>query len=78
MLLIWKQLVPIFLPPPFKWRSQRIRTMRKNVLTETNFWIWFKIWYKALLRQGISEPIFYSGLVYKFKRIVESLILVIN
>ena len=25
---------------------------------------------KTLLRQGISEPIFYGDLVYKFKRIV--------
>ena len=25
---------------------------------------------KALLQQGISEPIFYGDLVYKFKRIV--------
>ena len=25
---------------------------------------------KTLLQQGISEPIFYGGLVYKFKRIV--------
>ena len=26
---------------------------------------------KTLLQQGISEPIFYGDLVYKFKRIVE-------
>ena len=27
-------------------------------------------WVKILLQQGISEPIFYGDLVYKFKRIV--------
>ena len=27
--------------------------------------------FKTLLQQGISEPIFYGDLVYKFKRIVE-------
>ena len=27
-------------------------------------------WVKTLLQQGISEPIFYGDLVYKFKRIV--------
>ena len=26
---------------------------------------------KTLLQQGISEPIFYGDLIYKFKRIVE-------
>ena len=30
----------------------------------------YKIGLKTLLQQGISEPIFYGGLVYKFKRIV--------
>ena len=29
-----------------------------------------KIGLKTLLQQSISEPIFYGGLVYKFKRIV--------
>ena len=27
-------------------------------------------WFKILLQQGISEPVFYGDLVYKFKRIV--------
>ena len=27
-------------------------------------------WVKILLQQGLSEPIFYGDLVYKFKRIV--------
>ena len=31
----------------------------------------FNIGLKTLLQQGISEPIFYGDLVYKFKRIVE-------
>ena len=26
----------------------------------------FNIWLKTLLQQGISEPIFYGDLVYKF------------
>ena len=30
----------------------------------------YKIGLKTLLQQGISEPIFYGDLVYKFKRIV--------
>ena len=30
----------------------------------------YNIWLKTLLQQGISEPIFYGDLVYKFKRIV--------
>ena len=30
----------------------------------------YNIGIKALLQQGISEPIFYINLVYKFKRIV--------
>ena len=30
----------------------------------------YNIGLKTLLQQGISEPIFYSDLVYKFKRIV--------
>ena len=38
----------------------------------------YNIGLKTLLQQGISEPIFYGDLVYKFKRIVENLILVIN
>ena len=29
----------------------------------------YNISLKALLQQGISEPIFYGGLVYRFKRI---------
>ena len=38
----------------------------------------YNIGLKTLLQQGISEPIFYGDLVYKFKRIVENLIVVIN
>ena len=38
----------------------------------------YNIGSKTLLQQGISEPIFYGDLVYKFKRIVGKLILVIN
>ena len=30
------------------------------------------------MQQGITEPIFYGDLVYKFQRIVENLILVIK
>ena len=30
----------------------------------------YNIGLKTLLQQGISEPIFYGDLVYKFKRIV--------
>ena len=38
----------------------------------------YNIGLKTLLQRGISEPIFYGDLVYKFKQIVENLILVIN
>ena len=38
----------------------------------------YNIGLKTLLQQGISEPIFYGDLVYKFKRLLENLILVIN
>ena len=38
----------------------------------------YNIGLKTLLQQGISEPIFYGDIVYKFKRIVEKLILVSN
>ena len=30
----------------------------------------YNIGFKTLLQQGISEPLFYGDLVYKFKRIV--------
>ena len=38
----------------------------------------YNIGLQTLLQQGILEPIFYGDLVYKFKRIVGNLILVIN
>ena len=38
----------------------------------------YNIGLKTLLQQGISEPIFYGDLVYKFKELLENLILVIN
>ena len=38
----------------------------------------YNIGLKALLQQGISVPIFYGDLVYKFKIIVRTLIFVIN
>ena len=38
----------------------------------------YKIGLKTLLQQGISEPIFYGDLVYKFKQMLENLILVFN
>ena len=38
----------------------------------------YNIGLKTLLQQGISEPIFYGDLVYKFNQLLENLILVIN
>ena len=38
----------------------------------------YSIGLKTLLQQGISESVFYGDLVYKFKKIVESLILGFN
>ena len=40
-----------------------------NSTTDTQSWV-MVIGLKTLLQQGISEPIFYGDLVYKFKRIV--------
>ena len=42
-----------------------------NSTTDTqSFFVKYNIGLKTLLQQGISEPIFYGDLVYKFKRIV--------
>ena len=41
-----------------------------NVLSETELIVKYNIGLKTLLQQGISEPILYGDLVYKFKRIV--------
>ena len=38
--------------------------------TSSELIVKFNIGLKTLLHQGISEPIFYGDLVYKFKRIV--------
>ena len=38
----------------------------------------YNICLMTLLQQGISEPVFYGDFVYKFKKMLESLILVIN
>ena len=38
----------------------------------------YNIGLKTLLQQGISEPMFYGDLVYKFKELLENLILVIK
>ena len=44
---------------------------RPLVLLNTSIWAFIiGIGLKTLLQQGISEPIFYGDLVYKFKRIV--------
>ena len=48
---------------------------------ENNFlprYIVYDLLANALLQQGISEPVFYVDLVYKFKIIVEKPVLVIN
>ena len=42
-----------------------------NSTTDTELIVKYNIGLKALLKQGISESIFYGDLVYKFKRIVE-------
>ena len=38
----------------------------------------FKVGLKSLLQQGLSEPEFYGDLVYKLRKIVSRLILLIN
>ena len=30
----------------------------------------YLLWHNSIMQQGISEPVFYGDLVYKFKRIV--------
>ena len=38
----------------------------------------YNIGLKTILQQGISEPVFYGDLVYKFKKLLVNQILVIN
>ena len=47
----------------------RIQTFSKHFLN-SELTVKYNIGLKTLMRQGISEPIFYGDLVYKFKRIV--------
>ena len=42
----------------------------KTVIHVQRRFVKYNIGLKTLLQQGISEPIFYGDLVYKFKRIV--------
>ena len=42
----------------------------KGLLRHSELIVKYNIGLKTLLQQGISEPIFYGDLVYKFKRIV--------
>ena len=54
------------------YRYHKIKKSIFLILPQTHRFNYSKIqyWFKNLLQQGISEPIFYGDLVYKFKRIV--------
>ena len=53
------------------YRYHKIRkAFSKFYNRHSEFIIKYNIGLKTLLQQGISEPIFYGDLVYKFKRIV--------
>ena len=53
------------------YRYHKIRkTFSKFYHRHSEFIVENNIWLKTLLQQGISEPIFYGDLVYKFIRIV--------
>ena len=55
-----------------------VTTKAQIILRGCAFQSEYNIGLKTLLQQGISEPIFYGDLVYKLKRIVGNLILMIN
>ena len=52
------------------YRYEKFEKHFLNSTTETQLIVKYNIGLKTLLQQGISEPIFYGDLVYKFKRIV--------
>ena len=54
-----------------EYRYHKIRkAFSKFYVRHSELIVKYNIGLKALLQQGISEPIFYGDLVYKFKRIV--------
>ena len=56
------------------YRYHKIRTaFSKFYHRHSELIVKYNIGVKTLLQQGISEPIFYGNLVYKFKRLVETL-----
>ena len=53
------------------YRYHKIRnTFSKFYQRHSELFVKYNIGLKTLLQQGISEPIFYGDLVYKFKRII--------
>ena len=53
------------------YRYHKIRKVfSKFYYRHSEFIVKYNIGFKTLLQQGISEPILYGDLVYKFKRIV--------
>ena len=53
------------------YRYNKIRiAFSKFYHRHSEFIVKYNIGLKTLLQQGISEPIFYADLVYKFKRII--------
>ena len=50
--------------------GSRSDNLGPNCLNTSDLIVKYNIGLKTLLQQGISEPIFYGDLVYKFKRIV--------
>ena len=52
------------------YRYHKIRKTFCKFYRHSELIVKYNIGLKTLLQQGISEPIFYGDLVYKFKRIV--------
>ena len=57
----------LFLSAKLLKQGYRYHKIRKAF---SKFYVKYNIGLKTLLQQGISEPIFYGDLVYKFKRYV--------
>ena len=55
---------------PHCWKSHVAVQIQYHYSRHSELIVKYNIGLKTLLQQGISEPIFYGDLVYKFKRIV--------
>ena len=69
--LIIKLLTQKFLKQGYRYHKLR-NTFAKFYRRYYNLIFKFQVGLKSLLRQGLSEPVFYGDLVYKLKKIVGS------